>query len=376
MAWSGYLAYLLWVNFGMCVMWQLPKSSLFFLAGKVYSVVILSLHAGSFLPMLPYGFALVWLVLAYFTVLSYLVGVDQDGQLVSGSKFSLTPIVPQSDFVSFARFLHNKFKQSAPPFVFVSCDNVFCRVSYAGFSRFYGFSDPSIYCNTAMKALPLRVSACFLAHEASHLYYADIWFRWWLDVLGLWLFFIMVSDVASAISVVPLLLYCRIGLVRAQEVWADFSALTGFSSRDHKHRKSTLHARVEALFYVSSFEENHHAGFGWCAVIRSCFFPHPQGWLRGAIQLLFLRLSHGPVSPLQSTFSWVGSNSRRICCQESLQFFGAFDKRLYALVVVYLVLQAPFLCVVGLQRLLVTHFRGITCNGGSIKSFCHSLSLV
>ena len=186
----------------------------------------------------------------------------------------------------------------------------------------------------------------------------------------------MVSDVASAISLVPLLLYCRIGLVRAQEIWADFSALTVFSSRDQKHRKSTLHARIEALFYISSFEEEHRAGFSWCTALRSCFLPHPQGWLRGAIQLLFLRLSHYPVSQLQSTFSWVRSDFRLACCQESLQFFGAFDKRLYALVVVYLVLQAPFLFLVGLQRLLVTYFRGITCSGGFINSFCRSLCLV
>ncbi len=361
-AWSGYLACLLFVHFGLCVLWHHPKTWMFVPVSKIYSVVILSLHAGSFLPVLLHGFALVWLVLAYFTAISYLVEVDHSVQVLPSAEDCLVPKVSQSDFVSFATCLHNKFTQSAPPFVFVSCDNVFCRISYAGFYGFYGFSDPSICCNTVMKDLPLRVSACFLTHEASHLYYADVWFRWWLDVLGLLLFFMMVSDVTSAICVVSLFLYCRIGLIRAQEIWADFSALTSFSPCDEKRKRSTLLARVEALFYVSSFEEGHHACFRWFGVIRSCFLNHPQGWLRGAIQLLFLRLSHGPVHHLQSTFSWVKSDARRACCRELLAFFWDFDKGLYGVVLVYIVLQAPFLCIVGFQRLLVTLFRGIGCD--------------
>lgn len=355
-AWVGYLAYLVLVGFGVHHFHSMSSSWCFFPGYSVFYGVELWRQAGWLCLTLPWQHCIGCVLFGYLTFLILLIEVDQ----ACRSDMALTETHAStmffSDFASFSSFLSTQFKASQAPFIFVDDADVFCLVSYANFCGYPFFSQLAIFCHAAIKRLPSVVSEYCIVHEATHIYNADVWFRWWVDVFCMFLFFMTASDTLSAMGLLILLGFCRQGFVRAQEIVADFTALTNFSFDDKNNERSLLCARIESLSYLASFEEAGHATIGLEAVLRSCLCSHPQGWLRVAVQLCILRVLHYSVDELQYTFSWVRSDSRRGCCQVLLDFCRSPNKLLYGLTGLYIVLQVPFFCMVGLQRLCVASF--------------------
>ena len=359
-AWGGYLTFLMLIEYGGQA-WLCACSGFALLPGYgLLSVVKLWFQTSWFDAFLPWSHCIGCAVLGYLTFFSLLIDADKACYSAVTIPGKMDVDLPMSDFGDFCRGLFAGFARSCVPFVFVEDPDVFCLVLYSDFSGYPLLHRFAIYCHASIKCLPTTVSQYYVAHEASHIYYADVWFRWLVDVLASFFFFLVVSDAFSAVMWVIFLGYCRQGLVRAQEIWADFSALIAVRSSGHSCvQQSVLSCRVEALFYLSSFDETQRVGGGWWSFIGSCFMSHPQGWLRGAIQLLLLRLGNGE-GRLHAAFSWVNSASRRTRCKELVQLGESANIGLAGLVWLYVIFQAPFLCVVGLQRLVVDGYRRLS----------------
>lgn len=356
LAWVAYLACIVCKDFVLryCIQlftgWSfLPGYSLF-CAAEVWQQVR---YANQ---VLPWCHGIGCGLLGYITLLSFLIEVDYGcrGALATGCVKFQALSVP--DFRHFSRLLYTRFQASAAPFVFVDNADVFCLVSYSDFCGYPLWRQLSIVCHVLMPRLPLSISEYTIAHEAAHIYYADVLFRWWLDVIGLFLFFMLVFDVSSAVVYLGLLVYCRQSFARAQEIWADFTALTSYPLCAQNGAESISDISIESLCYVVSFDEACYRSCGIGTAIRSCVYAHPQGWLRLAVQLFFLRILHYPVVRSPHLFSWVHSETRRASCHMLLQHASSVNTCFTGLLVLYLVLQAPFLCMVALQRLCVIGF--------------------
>jgi len=356
LAWCGYLAYSVCKDFFLLYCLQLVTTWTLLPGYKIWCVFAVWQQVCCSDLSLLWGHYLGCALFAYITFFSLLIEVDHEcsGTLSVDSMQSL--VLSMLNFGRFARSLYVKFQASAAPFVFVDDPNVFCFVSYANFCGYPLFRQLSIFCHVLMKSLPPSISKYIVAHEAAHVYYVDVWFRWLLDVFGLFLFFLWVSDVSSAVVSFGLFIYCRQGFVRAQEIWADFDALTSTLLNPQNEEGAALDIELEPLCYLASFEEACLTSGGWSAAIRSLVLHHPSGWLRVAVQLFFLHFSGFSVVCSPQVFSWLDSEARRDRCHRLLQYARYVNTHCTGLLVLYVALQAPFLCMVALQRLLVSGF--------------------